>query len=68
MQKEAGGKIIPYNIEVGKSLPSFLQFSRVNLLVYNVAGLCSYDLFGEINFEEWFSSGLLEELQNKSPK
>ncbi|CAB4042221.1 Importin-11, partial [Paramuricea clavata] len=35
--------------------------------VYNVAGLCSYDLFDEINFEEWFSQGLVKELQNKSP-
>ena len=37
-------------------------------VVYNVAGLCSYDLFEEINFEEWFSRGLVKEVQNKSPK
>jgi hypothetical protein len=37
-------------------------------IVYNVAGLCSYDLFDEINFEEWFSQGLVKELQNKSLK
>ena len=33
-----------------------------------MAGLCSYDLFDEINFEEWFTQCLVKELQNKSPK
>ena len=45
-----------------------ILYFHLNILVYNVAGLCSYDLFDEINFEEWFAQGLVKELQNKSPK
>lgn len=56
------------DIFVNISFGSNTLFFSLNVPVYNVAGLCSYDLFDEINFEEWFSQSLVKELQNKSPK
>lgn len=34
--------------------------------IYNVAGLSAYHLFDEIDFDQWFTGQLLEELQIKS--
>ncbi|XP_074651521.1 importin-11-like [Tubulanus polymorphus] len=35
--------------------------------VYNAVGLASYDLFDEINFDEWFTSKLIPELHQAGP-
>lgn len=34
--------------------------------VYNAVGLAGFDLFDEINFDQWFSTSLKEELKDKS--
>ncbi|XP_028398952.1 importin-11-like [Dendronephthya gigantea] len=63
--------VTPVIVNIITSVQSLPESDDLGILmqkeaVYNVAGLCSYDLFEEINFEEWFSQGLVKELQNKS--
>ncbi|KAJ7365738.1 Importin-11 [Desmophyllum pertusum] len=36
--------------------------------VYNACGLASYDLFDEIDFDQWFTNQLLHELNNSSTR
>ena len=38
------------------------------VLVYNACGLASYDLFDEIDFDQWFANQLLQELNNSSSR
>ena len=42
----------------------FFPFSSV----YNALGLASFDFYDEVDFDVWFSSHLLDELQNTHPK
>ena len=36
--------------------------------VYNAVGLAAFDLFDDVNFDEWFTTRLIQELQNKHTK
>lgn len=36
--------------------------------VYGAVGLASFDFYDEVNFDQWFSTHLLHELQNKHTK
>ncbi|KAK3740103.1 hypothetical protein QZH41_012340 [Actinostola sp. cb2023] len=36
--------------------------------VYTAAGLASYDLFGEVDFDKWFSERLVREMHTTSPR
>ena len=36
--------------------------------VYNAMGLAAFELFDEVDFDQWLTSHLLSELQNKHPR
>ena len=36
--------------------------------VYNACGLASYDLFDEIDFDQWFTNQLVNEINNPSSR
>ena len=36
--------------------------------VYNACGLASYDLFDEVDFDQWFTNQLVNELNNPSSR
>lgn len=44
---------------------SFIHFIVFMSTAYNAVGLTSFDLFDEIDFDSWFTSHLLQELQVK---
>ena len=37
------------------------------VLVYNAIGLASFDLFDDINFDDWFATHLVTELTINTP-
>ncbi|KAL5005534.1 hypothetical protein ScPMuIL_018990 [Solemya velum] len=68
--KEYRLSLTPVLLEMVKSFqgqcdPEDMVFILRKDAVYNAVGLAAFDLFDEINFDEWFSTHLLNELRNK---
>ncbi|XP_070542667.1 importin-11-like [Ptychodera flava] len=65
--------LTPFLIEIIQSTQGMTDVENMSVLlqkdaVYNVAGLAAYELFDDINFDQWLTSQLLAELQNKHPR
>lgn len=70
---EFRGTVTPVVIQMIKFVQGSPPSDDMNVLlqkdaVYNACGLASYDLFDEINFDQWFTNQLINELNNSSSR
>ncbi len=59
-----------YSRQLRHRIPTIDHIFQVNFMfsVYNAVGLASFDLYDDIEFNQWLTSHLLQELQNKHTK
>ncbi len=48
--------------------PTNMEMLLQKEAVYNAMGLAAFELFDEVNFDQWFTNHLLGELNNKHPR
>ncbi|XP_071793887.1 importin-11-like [Asterias amurensis] len=60
-------------LQIVQSVQGVIEPTNMDMLlqkeaVYNAMGLAAFELFDEVNFDQWFTNHLLGELNNKHPR